>query len=182
MQMNSRVLRDELSPDAEGMAEQGRFNTEQLYLQLGLHQSVPDERPDPWWRAIPLGMAWVKVMLIEGFAAYGASMHPSCFDPFEGDVAGHRESVTTGRSVHTSYYGEPGETWHTADPGVATASGTPRRRRFWLSPIAVMSVFRRSRAAPEPLELDALDDRTLRDIGISRDERVYVVRRGARRE
>src|SRR4051794_18297659 len=36
-------------------------------------------KPDPWWQAIPSAAAWVMQLFIEGFAAYGAAMHPSCF-------------------------------------------------------------------------------------------------------
>jgi hypothetical protein len=49
----------------------------------GVHRALealsPRRSPelDPWWQSVPGALAWIVGLLIEGFAAYGASVHPA---------------------------------------------------------------------------------------------------------
>jgi len=37
---------------------------------------ISTAEPDAWWHLNPGALAWIVGLIIEGFAAYGASMHP----------------------------------------------------------------------------------------------------------
>jgi hypothetical protein len=68
--------------------------------------------PDPWWQSIPDALAWIVRLLIEGFAAYGASMHPGFFGPLGVDDVGRREVAETPWSGHSDLPQRHGETSH----------------------------------------------------------------------
>ena len=171
--------------------------------------------PDPWWQSVPDALAWIVGLLIEGFAAYGASMHPGFFEPLGMDAVGRREVAETSWSGHfdlpqrhgeTSYsdqwldtvlyevrrtdvppQGNPNcaVTYAAVDPGTAFgADARPRLFSSWRASLVtrfanVGLTTRRWRTATAELpELDTLDDRTLRDIGISPCEIGYCTRLG----
>jgi hypothetical protein len=83
------TMGDTRSPEPFAITERGtRIGPLQWILEAAAFRRPPE--PDAWWHAIPAAMAWVMALLIEGYAAYGASMHPGCFEPFDTDAVNRR--------------------------------------------------------------------------------------------
>jgi uncharacterized protein YjiS (DUF1127 family) len=167
--------------------------------------------PDPWWQSVPDALAWIVELLIEGFAAYGASMHPGFFELPGVDDEGRRELAETRWSGHSGLPPHDGETsrsdqWldtlsyemresdlppgeYRADAAAdAAVDKRPRLYSLWRASIVTrfanlwLTVYPWRTATAELPELDTLDDRTLRDIGISRSEFGCSARPGERHE
>jgi uncharacterized protein YjiS (DUF1127 family) len=142
--------------------------------------SVPiSAERDTWWRSVLAALSWVMAEILQGFAAYGEAMYPICFDLGEHldrrDPAGLQRGGQACR--RPAGLAEPADVVARSGKG-QTAS--PNSSAGIVSPLAELrSRLRRERERSRTMmELKALDDRTLRDIGISRHPVGYFPRNG----
>jgi uncharacterized protein YjiS (DUF1127 family) len=102
------------------------------------------------WRPIAAAISWVAGLVLDGFAEYGEAMYP-CFDKSAATARSEREDLSQSGAVRAVSHG--GES-RSASPFL----------KFW----SAMCRKRESRRISAAWEV--LDDRTLKDIGISRYE------------
>jgi uncharacterized protein YjiS (DUF1127 family) len=145
-------------------------------------------------RALDAAVSWIFKQAFEGCAAYAAAMYGipvgelrDCHDPVD-DPQTTREH--TDRSVSLA----SGEIFANADGNIlylAESSSARREAEFIAAPqpISISSIvakirsrIRQRRERRLATELQCFDDRSLRDIGLSRCDVEYLVRHGDRRE
>lgn len=146
--------------------------------------------PDASRRPVATAVCWLVARLIEGFAAYGQGMHPSfvdlgeCIDgrklEWDSQCRPHTEDEHRSEMPwlnlsrpRTSGDADRSSRAQTASPGWHARDTSPVFR-FW----ARMRHERRVRQTITKLE--ALDDQTLKDIGIHRCQVESIVRHGDR--
>jgi hypothetical protein len=59
--------------------------------------------PDAWSQAVPGALTWLRDLLIEGFAVYGAAMSPGYLQPVGTDAEHRCEVAETSRPNHPSH-------------------------------------------------------------------------------
>jgi uncharacterized protein YjiS (DUF1127 family) len=137
-------------------------------------------------------LSWTFAQALAGCAAYAEAMYPGLADAQSehgngGLVRSDMRSVAAGESGRAGSISLPRQTAPSA-PAVQTESAArPEPTRSAVSIASLIGQFRsRMRGRRERrlaiAELQALDDRSLRDIGISRSDIAYIVRRGDRCE
>jgi uncharacterized protein YjiS (DUF1127 family) len=120
-------------------------------------------------------LSWLTTCAIEGFAAYAHSMYPCFVDPAE--LAGHKTSEQDARSHRQtaddrSVARQFSNPWLFDEPqGSETASDRSGASRFWFR----MRLQRKTRL---PVELDTLDEQTLKDVGTRHPDIERIVRDG----
>jgi uncharacterized protein YjiS (DUF1127 family) len=112
--------------------------TGELYRHPRLERRRPDNRrghttdvrshtmssePDAWWCSIPAAMAWLRTFLIDGFAAYGAAMHPGLFEYPEPTLSDHHEWADHHERVEAPRWRDP--IHHQSDTPMSSAYGGP---------------------------------------------------------
>jgi uncharacterized protein YjiS (DUF1127 family) len=146
------------------------------------------------YRALDAAVSWIFKQAFEGCAAYAAAMYGipvgelrDCHDPLD-DPQTAREH--TDRSVSLA----SGEISANADGNILyLAESCIARREAEFSaapqPVSIGSIvakirsrIRQRRERRQAAELQCFDDRSLRDIGISRCDIEYLMRHGDRRE
>jgi uncharacterized protein YjiS (DUF1127 family) len=146
------------------------------------------------YRALDAAVSWIFKQAFEGCAAYAAAMYGipvgelrDCHDPLD-DPQTAREH--TDRSVSPA----SGEISANADGNIlylAESSIARRESEFSAAPqpvsigsivAKIRSRIRRRRERRLAAELHCFDDRSLRDIGLSRCDVEYLMRHGDRRE
>jgi len=145
-------------------------------------------------RALDAAMSWIFKQAFEGCAAYAAAMYGipvgelrDCHDPADDPQTAHEH---TDRSVSQT----SGEVSANADGNVlCLAESRIARREAEFSaapqPASISSIVARIRSRIRQrrerrlaAELQCFDDRSLRDIGLSRCDVEYLMRHGDRRE
>jgi uncharacterized protein YjiS (DUF1127 family) len=149
---------------------------------------IEDDRKG--WFAVAL--SWTISNIMEGLTLYAAGMHPEIHHASAGvgDVLGNDNGWLHPRQLaglESSMFPEAGASERTGDlDGYAPTKPVGRASAGWI--VSILSIFampwRRCARTVEMhrmrMALQALDDRTLRDIGLSRHDIDAVVRYGRR--
>jgi len=150
-------------------------------------------RAETWRRAISAAIASAMGGVAEGYALHATALHPQLWPlPEEGSRAdpsgsaawneGHHRIRVPQRSqiVMSVSSFEPHETMQWVSPREISHDGDARwRARIASLPRKVWSwILRVNELRRDAAALEALDDRTLKDMGISRAEIGYLVRHG----
>ena len=154
-------------------------------------------------RALDAAVSWIFKQAFEGCAAYAAAMYGipvgelrDCHDPGDGPQTAreHTDRSVSQTSVEVSTNAN-GNVLCLAESRIARLEAefsAPRKpvrvaSAGWIAPISsivakIRSRIRQRRERRQAAELQCFDDRSLRDIGISRCDIEYLMRHGDRRE
>jgi len=148
-------------------------------------------RAETWRRAISAAIASVMEGVAEGYALHATALHPQLW-PFPEEASRSDPSGSAGRNkshtrlpqrsqiVMSVSSFEPHETMQWVSPREISDERAVRwRARIASLPRKVWSwILRANEHRRDAAALEALDDRTLKDMGISRAEIGYLVRHG----
>jgi uncharacterized protein YjiS (DUF1127 family) len=151
-------------------------------LEASTGAELDGSRPESSRAPLRRAMSWLATTTIEGFAAAGQAMYPVCPITDQAREQGAEPTLQTRRQAEPPGWLYPVQSSSFDDslPMVSIASfgWTARARsrvvRVWS---ALCREQRQCRRATR--ELEALDDRTLRDVGIHRCDIKSVVRYGS---
>ena len=150
-------------------------------------------RAETWRRAISAAIASVMGGVAEGYALHATALHPQlwpfpeeAFRPDPGGSVGRNESHPSIRvpqrsqTVMSLSSFEPHETMQWVSPREISDEGAARwGGRIGSLPGKIWSwILRVNEHRRDAAALEALDDRMLKDVGISRAEIGYLVRHG----
>jgi uncharacterized protein YjiS (DUF1127 family) len=146
--------------------------------------------PDASRRPVATALSWLVARLIEGFAAYGQGMHPSFVDLGECIDGRNLEWDSQRRpQTHDEYRREM--PWQDlshprmsrdADRSSRAQAASPAWHARHISPVSRFwaRIHHERRVRQTITKLEALDDQTLKDIGIHRCQAESIVRHGNR--
>ena len=148
-------------------------------------------RAETWRRAISAAIASVMGGVAEGYALHATALHPQLW-PFPEEASRSDPSGSAGRNkshtrlpqrsqiVMSVSSFEPHETMQWVSPREISDEGAARwGGRIGSLPGKIWSwILRVNEHRRDAAALEALDDRTLKDMGISRAEIGYLVRHG----
>ena len=148
-------------------------------------------RAETWRRAISAAIASAMGGVAEGYALHATALHPLLW-PFPEEASRSDPSGSAGRNkshtrlpqrsqiVMSVSSFEPHETMQWVSPREISDEGAARwRGRIGSLPGKIWSwILRVNEHRRDAAALEALDDRTLKDMGISRAEIGYLVRHG----
>lgn len=146
--------------------------------------------PDASRRPIATAWSWLVARLIEGFAAYGQGMHPSfvdlgeCIDgrKLEWDSQRRPQTQDEHRSEMPWLNLSHPRTSRDADRSSRAPAASPGSHARHTSPVSrFWARIRHERRVRQTItKREALDDQTLKDIGIHRCQAESIVRHGDR--
>ena len=162
----------------------------QSFVEISDRRDRPP-RAETWRRAISAAIASVMGGVAEGYALHATALHPQIWpyldEASRADTSGsagwnesHIRLPQRSQTVMSIFSFEPHETMQWVSPREMSDDGAPRWRAGIASlPRKVWSwLLRFNEQRRDTAALEALDDRTLRDMGISRSEIGYLVRHG----